>query len=90
MVVTQGCSENLIISTQLELEIEMRRSLLGSLAAEMPAQQQLQALQQVFCDDGAAGSPLMGDAALANSLYASVARQLQSGAGPAAFPQVSD
>ena len=65
----------------------MCRSQLGSLAAEHPTQR-LQTSQQVFGDFGAAPGAPMGDAQLADSLYASVARQLQSGAGPAAFPQV--
>ena len=51
----------------------------------------LQASQQVFSDFGnaaAAAAPQLTEVALADSLYRSVARQLQSGAGPAAFPQV--
>ena len=45
---------------------------------------------QVYGDYGLAGapSPQLAEAALADSLYRSVARQLQSGAGPAMPPQV--
>lgn len=51
--------------------------------------QRFQASQQMFSDYGGEGAATTPEAALADSLYASVARQLQSGAGPAQFPQVS-
>ena len=43
----------------------------------------------VYGDYGLTGtpSPQLAEAALADSLYRSVARQLQSGAGPAVLPQ---
>ena len=48
------------------------------------------ASQQLYGDYGAlagANSPQLTEAALADSLYRSVALQLQSGAGPAVLPQ---
>ncbi|BDA42199.1 hypothetical protein COCOBI_03-0860 [Coccomyxa sp. Obi] len=69
----------------LNLQSPLLRQQLGSLGQEH-SMQRFQASQQMFCDYGGAG-PATPEAALADSLYASVARQLQSGAGPAQFPQ---
>lgn len=63
----------------------MLRGALGSLGSGRLQQ------HQVYGDYGGfagAPSPQMAEAALADSLYRSVARQLQSGAGPAMLPQV--
>ncbi|CAL8468110.1 g7649 [Coccomyxa elongata] len=69
----------------LNIQSPLLRQQLGSLGADH-SMQRFQASQQMFSDycGGAATTP---EAALADSLYASVARQLQSGAGPAQFPQ---
>jgi hypothetical protein len=48
----------------------------------------LQASQQAFSELSNTAGPSVAEAALADSLYRSVARQLQSGAGPATVPQV--
>ena len=65
----------------------LNRQQLGSMSPEH-SMQRFQPSQQMFSDYGGA-APATPEAALADSLYASVARQLQSGAGPAQFPQVS-
>lgn len=65
---------------------DVHRQQLGSLGPEH-SMQRFQASQHMFGDYSGA-APTTPEAALADSLYASVARQLQSGAGPAQFPQV--